>query len=496
VLGALVLAGALLRLWHFLTRGNLWNDEAGLALNFVGRTFSEVARPWISAQIAPYLFVQSEKVVSLVLGESDFALRLLSLVAGIAVLPLTAAVVQRVAGTRAALLSLILLVPAHRLIHFTAELKPYALDACVAALLLWLGQRAARSTRDLHVLGVVGVVAGWFSLPSLFMLAGVGAALAADALLREKNRARLVVLGGYGVFWLASFGLHFKLFLQPVATDSNMHQYYAALDDYAPFPPRSLGDLKWYIGRFFFLFKAPGGYALRYLAGVLWVVGAIDAFRKQRWLALMFVVPWVAVFGASAVHHYILEERVLVFLVPCMTVLIALGVDDLLERPFPALRALGLLLMVAILVAPLRSVGEHFRLRREGPGLADLVERMKREAGPSDGIYIDRATLRCFTFYSGRLGFEHPYATAAADSLDESEHRDAIGSLAGKPKVWALVPSCCGRLPDTLDAIPIIQSTKGKILKRLGELGKPLSTFDGGDSALYLYDLSRPPEPK
>jgi hypothetical protein len=52
--------GAVLRVLQYLYNRSLWNDEAGLALNIVGRSFAGLLQPLSYGQAAPFGFLVVE----------------------------------------------------------------------------------------------------------------------------------------------------------------------------------------------------------------------------------------------------------------------------------------------------------------------------------------------------------------------------------------------------------------------------------------------------
>src|SRR4029453_15341079 len=101
----------------------------------------DVLSPLHLGQAAPpgYLFLV--QLTTSLLGISEPALRLPALVAGILMLPLAWLAARRVLPHRAALLALALLALSPLLIYYSNEVKPYAFDGMVAALLVYLALR-------------------------------------------------------------------------------------------------------------------------------------------------------------------------------------------------------------------------------------------------------------------------------------------------------------------------------------------------------------------
>ena len=180
----LLALGALLRLARFAAGLSLWLDEGALALNIVQRSFGALLKPLDYDQAAPVGFLLMQKACSLLPGAPEYTLRLPALVAALASLPLFFGVARRCLPPRGAVAALALFAVLDPLVHYATEVKPYELDAALALAGTWAGlavlqehsgPRAARAAWALALVGVPGV---WFSHPLIFVLAGVGLALA------------------------------------------------------------------------------------------------------------------------------------------------------------------------------------------------------------------------------------------------------------------------------------------------------------------------------
>lgn len=137
-LACLFLAGFLLRLRQYLTGRSLWADEAMLALNIVNRNFGGLLRPLDYDQGAPVGFLLVEKSSNLLLGRSEYALRLFPFIMGVLSIWLFYLLLKRLTTGAGLLTALALFVFNPRLIYYSSEVKQYIVDVTVTLVLLLL----------------------------------------------------------------------------------------------------------------------------------------------------------------------------------------------------------------------------------------------------------------------------------------------------------------------------------------------------------------------
>ena len=190
----LVLAGFILRLRQYLTNRSLWLDEAMLTNNILGRDFAGLLQPLSDNQGAPLGFLLLQKSITLTLGDSEFALRLIPFVAGIAALAAMFTLARKVASPFAGMVALALLAFSPALIYYASEVKQYSSDVAIALVLSLLYLKHTQTEiepKNAALLGLAGTVAIWFSHPALFVLGGIGLALFLPAF-RAKDRKSVV----------------------------------------------------------------------------------------------------------------------------------------------------------------------------------------------------------------------------------------------------------------------------------------------------------------
>src|SRR5262245_35146626 len=81
---SIIAFGVLLRAAWYRFNPSLYVDEAALALNFMNRSFAGLFAPLDSNQGAPVGFLILERLAYLVVGDSEYALRLVPLLFSIA----------------------------------------------------------------------------------------------------------------------------------------------------------------------------------------------------------------------------------------------------------------------------------------------------------------------------------------------------------------------------------------------------------------------------
>src|SRR5262249_21879855 len=136
---AVVALGLVWRAVRYAMAFPLWGDEAFLAVNFLTRGFAGLSRPLEFGQVAPPGFLWAELAAVRALGSSEWALRLLPFVAGVASLILFWRFCRAVSTRRAGLLSVALFAASFFPVRHATEVKPYAVDLFVALAVTSLG---------------------------------------------------------------------------------------------------------------------------------------------------------------------------------------------------------------------------------------------------------------------------------------------------------------------------------------------------------------------
>lgn len=419
VIGAITL-GAFFRIVALLHNRSLWVDEAMLALNVATRSYADLARPLDQLQLAPILFLWLQRAAVLAGGVSEWTARLIPLLCGILALPLVYLVARRIVSPAAALVAAIALGVSPLMVAYSVEAKPYAVDAFTALLLLWLVQRmfaAPTSRKEWYALLIVGIIAPWFSLTSLFLLPVIGVVLFAvpaevpssdksGSSVRHtlvRHQRALVALAAWGLSSLASL----VLTSDPSIT-AGMNDYWQSgfLSLTSSGVRRALAFAKEMI-QIAVLgsnqgLPGPGIAQLTILAGLLAVVGVLALLRRNVRYAILLAAPLVLACVASLARQYPMASRVWLFSVPCILVAFVVGLDRLAALTPAKWRVAVTLVLALPFVVPALRLSLRFSRRPAMYQHARPVVRAITAQFPNEPVYVFARSTPAWLLYSSR----------------------------------------------------------------------------------------------
>jgi mannosyltransferase len=393
----IIAAGVILR-WHLLTRRDLSDDEAASAIlsRLPWSGFLTVMRNYEANMALYYLLLRGW----LHLGDSEAVIRSLSVLVGVAAIPVTYLLGKRLFGPKVGMVSAGLAALNMFQIRYSQEARSYALVLLLSLLSTYFFVRAIEDQEGrkrywagyvvASALGVYGhvffflvVIAQWMSL--------------GPAWLWRHMRTLL---------WTAT---SFLILTAP------MIWFVLA---------KNQGQLNWVtrptvfsLLEFAKLFTGYGGSALLAVEGALCLVAVFAAHQggregqdTRRWVDL--VAAWLVFPVASTILisfvKPVFSDRFMAISAPALVLLVGKGIVDL-EQAFPRLR--WLFLASVALVAGLSLWGIH-RYNSSPAALGDSWRLATRyvlaRQQPGDGAFFYRASgSRPFAYYSQRAIEEH-----------------------------------------------------------------------------------------
>lgn len=477
-----LVAGAALRVFAFARNPSLWIDEAMLALNVVPKSAADLLGPLDWNQGAPVGYLMLAKAAVAAFGGSEYALRLPSLVAGLAGLLLFVPLAYRTLPLNAARLAVGLFAVSPYLIGYSAEFKQYELDATIAVGLTLLGlpvwQKTAGRWR-VFAFAVSGAVAVWFSHPATFVLGGVGLAALADAAARRDRAAlwsRAAVVG----VWLVSFAVCYALFLRKLGMNDYLLSYWDG--KFLPLAVRP-GTLAWVVHHFFEFFDKPGGMtatviAASGLAGVLYLIGAMALARADWRLLVALATPLFLAMAASALKKYPFAGRLLLFAVPAALMLVAYGTAVVASAVGRAVPGGGGLLICAVLLGPLMQTHWQTKVPLHAEDTREILAHAHANWQPGDRAYVFWAAVPALRYYAPAYPFPEDSIVCGVERRDRDPvhlERDLDG-FRGSGRVWVIVAHRQ-------------TSEEAAVRAYLDAIGTCEETFRRSDAVAFRYDL-------
>lgn len=353
-----VAAGMGSRLVRYLLAFPLWGDEAFVAANYLTRGFAGMLQPLEHGMIVPLGNLWFTLAVAQVVGHSEWALRLPSLLAGVVGLALFAMLARRSLNRHAALAAVALLAASYYPLRHSAEVKPYAFDLLCAVGIVWLAWGLGRQPHRGGLWAAFTLVMAtgiWFSYPSVFVSGSAVLVLGPGTL--QQGRAKPVA--GWllaGTVLTASFAAMYLLV-------GSKQQWQVSENDYGQwtehFPP--LGE-PWRLPLWLAqqhtgnMFAYPnGGPNFGSSATTLLVIAGCFALWRggNRALVLLLLGPLPLMFVAAALHKYPYggSARTTLHLAPSICLLAGAGLVALLRRFFTArTAAVGVRVFAATMV--------------------------------------------------------------------------------------------------------------------------------------------------
>lgn len=328
--------GVIWRVARYARGAPFWRDECYLSISILHLDFTGLFRePLEYGQVAPLGFLWMQRAAFELLGGGEYSLRLASLIASLVTLMLFTLLAREVLSPRGALMAVAIFAVSYRIVRHGAEAKPYAIDALVSVGLIYVAWRWLRQParwRPAVVASLVAALGAWFSYPSLFVAAGVGACAIVFALRAQAGRAAASCAAlTYALIAGGSAATHMLLF----ASQQSARAAGSWLEDYwaGSFPPLdNLGRLiVWlfdvHTGR---MFGYPLGeaYGASTLTTIAFVAGAAVLIRRRQSLAAaLLLAPFACTLLAAAMRKYPYggASRVEMHLAPMICLLAGMG---------------------------------------------------------------------------------------------------------------------------------------------------------------------------
>ena len=340
---AFLVIGVTIRTARYLLRFPLWGDESLLAVNLLDRGFVNLLRPLDNIQIAPLGFLAVEHAATLLLGFSEWSLRLFPFVCSIAGLFVFHRLAKLVFRGEAVVLAVGIFGVSYPGLRYSAEVKPYGVNLFVSTVMLTLTAawwRKQDQTRWLWALAAFVPLGLALSYPAVFVAGGTSIAVA--VVLCRRSREQRGKMGWlpwsvYNLLLTATFAGLYAISIH------GQEQASLALQQECweqAFPPRnSPGRLVYWLlySHAGPVFGQPvGGDNFASLGTTLLCIAAVVALWRGRhyWFLLFCASPFALNLAAAALRRYPYggHMRMTMHLMPLVCLLAGFGAATLPAR--------------------------------------------------------------------------------------------------------------------------------------------------------------------
>jgi Dolichyl-phosphate-mannose-protein mannosyltransferase len=475
IFGLIILLATGLRIANYLANHSLVHDEAADAVNLIHRSYGELRKPLDFWVVAPIGFLYAEKFVGQLFGYSEYSLRLIPLLAGIALVPAFLWIVDDLFDFTAAWIGGLLLATCWRLIEWSARVKPYAIEPLLALVTIYIicrGIRRGWPVRYLLLAALWGAVTQWFSFPMILVLAGVGGVAVIDAMIRGNWRITLVLVA-IGVLWVGIFAMDLTLAMNIGSTKGHVDRLWDAY--FMPHSWRAIVWIPWVITMIFRETVRLGpweGLPVIVLVGSFLIVQ-----RRRGWPVLLAIAPIVPAMLAAAVNKYPFGDRLALYIVPLLVLIIAAGIAELLRWRSLLARLLGAGLF---LVMFLPDLGIAAARAIHPPALDDnrlVYAYIVAHHQSDDGVYVSFFAIPSYDYYAPRLELDRLPAELGR-GMDPGELKSDLDQLSGR--VWIV--------SDLLN-VDTTDKAFRQLLQMANERGQELDHFQISHVEAHLYDL-------
>ncbi len=377
-----LLSACAYRLVIYLQNRTLFIDESNVARNLCEKGFLQYFSPLDYEQYVPPLFMSLLKVSTLIFGMNSYSLRLVPLIASFLGLFFFFLNARKLELGKWAWCALACMGFTTFFYMYGSEVKQYTFDILLAQMLIWLSlERPAKqlTNKDLGIWAAVGMIAPWFSMPTVFVLAGVGVyyllGFGYKKITKEHLRYLAVIFS-----WLFSFVIYYLLVLsQDIGTD-----YLARTHDgyFLELPPTNWPELKHFLQRMVGIAGTMVGFKGIPLGGLFALIAlGLWSFRKRLDLLILFASPAALTILAAGLKQYSLMDRLTLFFLPILWLIALRGAKWIQDQNIRFVDTLVILWMVITVVVnvELKHLKEPFKREQSMAAIQFLAHERPAE---------------------------------------------------------------------------------------------------------------------
>jgi hypothetical protein len=244
---------------------------------------------------------------------------------------------------------------------------------------------------------LAGSLAIWSSMPSVFVLAGIGA-YQLYIIIQHKKKAYLLPLLITGILWAIQFYLYYHFMLRSQISSSYLQNFHRQYFLFAM--PANAAEWAHNGDRLLNVLGAIGGYTgVAVAANIIFLLtGIVKLVWHAKDKAVLLLVPVLLVILTAALHQFSLIERVILFMMPLVLIVIGYGLEWLMSIRFGLVKimlvAAGIITVAGYNMCSLFV--SRYQFQEITPGLDYLVQQ--KASGRQ--VYVHNATTDTYIYYT------------------------------------------------------------------------------------------------
>jgi hypothetical protein len=475
------LLGVLNSLFRFLQNRSLWFDESMISVNIINKNFFELFKPLEYNQIAPILFLQLEKLFSLI-SNSEYSLRILPLLSFWISIYLFLKIVNIVFKNKyTVIFSLSIFVFNNILLYYSSEVKQYMLDVLVLILVYFLLLKTYNCKKNqYYILCIVGCVSIFISNITPVVLFTIGIYLLINSRIKGKEAYILYLI----LFssWLISFSFYYSYFIHENPASTFMVKWWSLNNSFMPLNPFSLEMYKfiWIKGILIFSSLFPASKIHTFICFLLFIIGNfILLFQKKIGLLVLFLTPICLHLILSSCRLYPFELRLILYIFPTFILPISFGFDYLVRLSFIDLRIKDFRILAILIPLYFIILSKQNGFPLEGEEIKNSLIYLNQNIEKENAVYIYYGAIPAFRYYND-IKFTNISIPIILGNNYRDNNLNYIKELQLlKGQNWILFSHT-------------YKDEKSFILSTLDSLGfKKKQTFNTINSSVYLYDFTK-----
>ncbi len=377
---------------------SLWFDEAALAWSFSQRDFFHLTSEGLEmVQAAPVGWLYILKIFTLLFGNTDYVLRVPSILFYVGTLVLMYYVFRKVFPVYYPMAGVAFAASLPILLQYSNVFKPYISDCFVILLAVILYDRYQKGELSAIKTGIAFAVLLWFSNPLCFVaggLIGVGGLFALIQKDFKKLKKQVIICIPLGI----SFVVYYFYWLRKI--DDGMNGFWR---DYKYLLPFSHGAIQrdWHLTDLLFW----QFYRWEYPVLLLLAVGFLVALVKKKEMILGIYGAFALAVFASAIGFFPVNKRMWLFIYPLITLILFELLDDVIPREEDAAfrrLCIGLVFAGVILInGGIRYYSNPANVYWPGYEVKGELAYLRNRLRPEDRVYVCSNQKPIFAYYNG-----------------------------------------------------------------------------------------------